>query len=570
MAISANYLKELNKGVNNPHIIVELEADSGTLKYGLHTGGFSDVLACLKGASSLQNKLNPTKGIGTRGQASFTLMGRDNFKALIRDEYLKNRRVVFKSGFVADGYAYGDYVEFYTGLISDWSRKGDELTITVADDLAAKAIIKIPVLTDANLLSTTLNYQNQNPVDIILDMILAKADRTNDITGEDNLDIPLVRVDQANMEAERDDWIPGLKFERVLVEPKPANKYLNELQVEAGCFIFHTGQKIDLKIFAPIRPGVTVDTLTDDWHIIRDTLTQSSGYLSNFYNRIVVYSDYDESGGDDAVNFEHAVMAADATSQGSSAWDEVKTKEIKCKWVRSRTYTQPSNVTGVTIYHISRANGVGAGELNWTAATSTLKWRAPLGAYGETIELTEDGRFQIFDANNQASIRMVVDFSALPGTDQTDYITISSLAGDTYAETLANRAVIRFRNPVTSVRWSVDINEINNAASFRKPGDFLDMTTDEAFEHGDDTWVGVGLMLTSVRTDFTKRTIAMEAIETKLAGSDYNSKTGFIGDGATMASDYDSATEDDKNYAYIASGTPPELGAAGDPAYVTW
>lgn len=562
MTIPAPYLAELNKGYNSPNIIVELEADSGTLKYGLHSGGFSDVLPCLKGASSLQNKLNPSKGIGTRGQASFTLTGRDNFKGLVRDEYLKNRRVLFKSGFVADGYAYGDYVEFYTGLISDWSRKGDELTITVADDLAAKATVKLPVADDASPLTSVINYQNMNPVDIILDMVKLQ------------LEVAADSVDTSNMEAERDDWIPGLKFERVLVEPKPANKYLNELQVEAGCFIFHTGQKVDLKIFAPIRPGVTVDTLTDDWHIIRDTLTQSSGYLSNFYNRIVVYSDYDESGGDDAANFEFAVVAADATSQHSSAWDEVKTKEIKCKWVRSRTYTQPSNVTGVTIYHISRANGVGTGKLDFEAATGTLKWRAPSGAYGETIELSEDGRFQLFDANNQASVRVVVDFSLLPGTDQTDSIIISSLAGDTYAETLANRAVIRFRNPVTSVRWSVDINEINNGTAFRKPGDFIDMTTDEAFEHGDDTWVGVGLMLTSVRTDFTKRTIAMEAIETKLAGSDYNSKTGFIGDGTTMASDYDSATDDDKNYAYIASGGPPEedyvLGTANDPAYVTW
>ena len=120
---------------------------------------------------------------------------------------------------------------------------------------------------------------------------------------------------------------------------------------------------------------------------------------------------------------------------------------------------------------------------------------------------------------------------------------------------------------------SPDINEINNGTVFRKPGDFINLTTDEAFEYGEDTWSGVGLMLTSVRSDFTKRTIAMEAIETKLAGSNYNSKTGFIGDAATMASVYDSATDDDKNYAYIAQDNdpdPPTLGTAEDPAYVTW
>jgi hypothetical protein len=157
--------------------------------------------------------------------------------------------VVFKSGFITDGYAYGDYCEFYTGLISDWRRKGEELTITVADDLAAKGKIKLPEPSDETPLSTVINYQNMNPIDIILDIV------------KNQLGIAALRVDTANIVTEQTDWIPALKFERVLVEPKSANKYLNELQVEAGCFLFHTGQKIDLKIFAPIKPWITVGKL---------------------------------------------------------------------------------------------------------------------------------------------------------------------------------------------------------------------------------------------------------------------------------------------------------------------
>jgi hypothetical protein len=227
----------------------------------------------------------------------------------------------------------------------------------------------------------------------------------------------------------------------------------------------------------------------------------------------------------------------------------------------------------VSIYHLSRANGVGVGKLNFEAATSNLKWRAPLGAYGETIELSEDGRFQLFDANNLASVRVVVDFSLLPTGDATDNITVSSLAGDTYAETLANRAIIRFRNPVATIKWSVDINEINNGTILRKPGDFLYMTTDEAFGHSDEAWTDEGLMLTSIRSDFTKRVVAMEAIETKLSGSGYQSKVGFIHGGTPV--DYDaSPSEEEKKYAYIADTAvdPPLLDVDGlnDPAYVTW
>jgi hypothetical protein len=556
--LPANYQTELAKKVNTPNVIVEIEADSGTIKIGFYHGGFTDVIPALNGITPLQNKLDPSKGFATRGRPTFSIIGSEVFKPIIKDEYLNARTITFKAGFVADGFAYSDYIEFYSGDFVDWDRKGEILTIKAADTLASKGTMKIPAPADTTLLSTIRNYQNMNAIDITLDML----------KDADTLAIPAARVDTTNMEAVRDDWIDSI-FDRVLIEPEKANDHFNELQRDAGFFLFHNNEKIDITAFAPLKPGVSIDTMSDNGHILGNSLTQNGGYLNNFWNRILVYIDYDESGQDDIKNYEHAELAADAVSQGATKNNEVSTLIIKSKWVRSRTYTQPSNVTGVTIYHMSRANasGVPTGTLTWTVATSTLQWTAPGGAIGASIEITVDGQFQLIDANNNASIRVVVDFSALPVGDQTDDITITALNGDIQAQTLAKRTLRRFTNPVTTVKWSTDINEINNGTVLRKPGDFILMTTDEAFERGQDTWVDEQLMITSIRPNFMKRIIEFEAIETTLAGSAYESRVGFWAPNSHP--DYDASDEEEKKYGFWCDAGE-KLGAADDEPRVWW
>src|SRR3972149_7361571 len=95
IVLTTAYKAELNKkGFNTPNIILEIVLDSGMIKWGQHPGGFSDVFPILKDAASIQNKLDPKGGYTTRGQMSFTILGRDNFKNLIQNSRLKNRRVI--------------------------------------------------------------------------------------------------------------------------------------------------------------------------------------------------------------------------------------------------------------------------------------------------------------------------------------------------------------------------------------------------------------------------------------------------------------------------------------------
>ena len=90
-----------------------------------------------------------------------------------------------------------------------------------------------------------------NPVDIMTDILL------------EQLDIDPALIDLGSFDAERDMWLSGWRFGRVLTEPREADQYLNELQVETNSYIVHDGEKITFKAFSPPAPGQEVEEWTD-------------------------------------------------------------------------------------------------------------------------------------------------------------------------------------------------------------------------------------------------------------------------------------------------------------------
>ncbi len=556
ITLTTAYLEQIKSGSNRTDVILSVELDSGTVKWGFTApNGFSDVAPIIGSVTSTQNKLDQKKGASTRGNITFTIIGRDNFKTLMQNEYLKNRRVTRYDGFVAPGFLFSDYAATFTGIISDWKRKGDTLTITVMDDLAdgAKDIPEANATKTQNI-DYTGSGAGMNPVDIMQNIIKTQ------------MGVSASLVDDTQFDSEQATWLAGYLFSRVLTVPADANKYLNELQVETNSFIFNDGEKISFKVFAPPVPGTSVEAWTDDTNILIDTLTCDSGYKDFFFNQIWVYYDYDESGSDGEDNFEAVAIQLDSDSQGASQWDETKTKKVKSKWIRSLTFIQPTNVTGVVIYHASVNNGAGSGTLTFTfdaGGEHTLKWTAPGGTIGEAVTVSKDGKFQVFDADETKWIRVVVTNGSLAGSNQSDSITIITLGGSVFADALAQKLLSRYRDPSSTVKFDVDINNVAFGTSFIKPSDLKDLTTDEAFEKGDSTWALERLMLTSVQPDFANNRVHIEAIETKM----YR-QYGFIAPASQP--DWDGASDAEKEYCYIGDAANNELGAGNDPGFFVW
>jgi len=546
ITLSAAYLAELKKGTNTPDTVLEVMLDASTQYWG-YSATASDVRPIIKSVSSLQNKLDGKTGYTTRGQLTVTIVGRDNFKSLIANNYLKNRRVTRKDGFL--GIAYTDYAATFTGIITDWKRKGDELTLTISDDMV-EADKKIPVETEEK--TQYLDYTNSNPVDVMTNILLTQ------------LGIASGLVNSTQFTSERDNWLNGWKVSRVLTEPKAAGDYLHELQEETNSFLVHDGEKISFKVFAPPLPSTTVQGWNDNEHILDGSLSTDSGYKDAFYNRVVVYYDYDESGSDKEENFEAAVIDSDTVSQGAGVWDEIQTKVIRSKWIKTYAFSHET-ITGLKPYHASVNNGAGTGTVTYTydaGGQHTLQWTPPGDTIGEAVTISKDGKYQVFGADKTKYIRVLVTTADLPGSSDTGGLTLTAINGASFATFLARKILNRFRDPAASVKFQVGINNVAYGSAFLKPTDLIDLTTDEAFEYGEEGWAGERIMLTSVRPDVEKGVVDVEGLETK-----QYKIYGFIAPASQP--DWDSASDAEKLYAYIGDASN-KLGAANDDGRYIW
>ncbi|MCK5615569.1 hypothetical protein KAR91_77610, partial [Candidatus Pacearchaeota archaeon] len=526
ITFSAKYLEEAAKIPNTPDVIVEIELDSGSIKIG-EAVPFVGVITALDKPTSFQNKIDPEKGYATLGKLSFQITGRENFKDLVKNEFLKNRRVTKYEGFVADGFTFSDYAKTYTGIISNWSRTGDVLTVTVADDMQPTTK-SVPAENETK--TQYLDYSNMNPVDMKTNLILTQAV------------VPPARVDSAQFTSERDLWLAGWKFQRILVKPTKIKELLNELMESTNSFVIHDGELISYKVFSPPVPGQTVVELRDSYEILDNSVSQDSGYLDRFYNRLVIYFDYDESGEDKEKNFDSVYDTNDADSQSGPEWDETTTKRIYSKWIKSHTFDQPATLP-IVLYHVSKSNGVSEGktghEIKWNGTNKTLSWTSPDGTEGETLTIEEEGRFDLYDADRRKFVRVIVtDFATLDAAgNTTETITITALSGFNYAVTLANKWLNRYRDPVATVPFKVGLNHTSNNGVMWKPTDAFRLTTDDACVKGKDSFNAEPMMLLSVRPDGGSNEIALTSIQTKI----YR-RYGFIGP-ASITSDYPDATE---------------------------
>lgn len=90
-----------------------------------------------------------------------------------------------------------------------------------------------------------------------------------------------------------------------------------------------------------------------------------------------------------------------------------------------------SNITGVTML-FAAANSEGAGTLTYINSSKSFRWTPPGGSIGIAKSCAEDCRLALFGDGGIGKVDIDVDFSALPGSDQTDTITIANVLNELF------------------------------------------------------------------------------------------------------------------------------------------
>lgn len=97
--------------------------------------------------------------------------------------------------------------------------------------------------------------------------------------------------------------------------------------------------------------------------------------------------------------------------------------------IYSKSCTGISNITGVTVDD-GPGSADGAGTLAYTNSGKTLTWTPNGGSAGTATALTADGRYAI--PGSAGYLFVTVDYSELPGSDQSDTITVTQLANELF------------------------------------------------------------------------------------------------------------------------------------------
>jgi hypothetical protein len=534
ITFSSEYLAEQKNPNKSPDTIITLTLTGKTIKWGIHK--HLDVIPCLESSISFQTKIDPSNSLATIGKLQFDIMGSANFNPVIASYRLKGRRVDVEEGFAAvedtgaAGIARNKYVTTFTGVISDYNIDGEKLSLYVSDETELLRT-KYPETNDSG--TQYHDYSDSNPIDTMINLIATQAGVT--------------KYDSTQFTSERDAWYNGWRYQRVITDSEDILDYLAQLQEETMSSIFHDGENIFFKSFAPLEPGSSPKSLSDDLNLLKKKTKVESGYTDAFFNRIEVYYNYDESGSDNKdENFESVYTKDDTDSQ--SDWGETITKVIQAKWIKTITFTQPSNITGCGIYHVSASNGISSGKtghsVTFVQADSTLQWTAPDGAIGEAVTIEEDGRYTLYDADENKYIRVIVTFANLPVSDQSDTITIAALSGDTYAQIIGDRFLNRFSVPLPTISAEVDLKDFHTGGDMFAPMQTVELTSDKVAAFDKNGFTNEPCMLLSVKPSFGKAKAKITLAPTRLI-----KRYGFICPNGYP--DYATATESERSHCFI-------------------
>jgi len=536
-----NFIKALNDPSVELETVVDLELDSGTVTISeTRVHG----LPILKSASSLLHKLQPAYGKANIAKSTIRLIDESEWGPIVANNYIKNRRFNAKIG--PRGGPSASFWTYFTGLIVDFSSKSGILTIELQDDLYI-AKEKVPTENDTN--TQTLAFQNQNPIAIKEALI------------ETYGGVPSARIDADAFDFEETNNFPGWYFDRVLTRPTAIKKLINELDEQTLNFVFTDGDKVTTATFMPPPPRSELPHLEGGW--IRGSLELDGAMDEYFVNLCVVYYDYDESGNEGEECYDNVAIVSDSESQDSDHWDEVARKVIKSKWIRSFTIAQPSNISGVVVYHCNPQNGAGTGNLAYNSTNKTLTWTAPGDSAGAAVKVDKNGRFQLLSATTTKYIRVVVTYDDLPGSNQSDNLVISALPGAQHAATLASHWVTRYVDPQAELKFNLDLFAGINLDKFIKVSDILEITSDRIITKGRLGWDRERIMLSSVRPNFAKKQIKITGLQTK-----FKKSYGYISP-PSHTDDYDDADAAARKYAFVGDANN-QVGSNKEDGYYIW
>jgi len=146
--------------------------------------------------------------------------------------------------------------------------------------------------------------------------------------------LPSSYIPTTDWEAERDLWLSSATVYGILMKPESIEKVIGEW---SEVFMFDiwwnaVDQQVDIKALSPEPSGVTINTLTEGYDIIQDSLKIERKSKDRFTEIRVGYNKIDYSEKNDIEQFATWQISADASRAGSDRYNGNSVKTILSRW----------------------------------------------------------------------------------------------------------------------------------------------------------------------------------------------------------------------------------------------
>lgn len=259
----------------------------------------------------------------------------------LASKYPRNKTVKVKAGFAAPSWAAADYIDYFVGIVEDWSLEKNEAKIIVRD-YSKSWKTKVPSKWESVLDDVT--WTNQHPIDVCLDIL------RNRINVRDS------KFVTSSFDAVK-TALAGWKVSRTITkEPVDADDLLHELRLlMSAYFIPQPDGKIRIKRWDANEAAV--ESLNDDNFMIRDY----QGNAPILINQTHIYFGWDGNG-NEAADFAEFRAGVDGTSQTN--WNEMKLKEIKDKWTLAADVAQIQDLEGKILARYANPPAIIPGDVS--------------------------------------------------------------------------------------------------------------------------------------------------------------------------------------------------------------
>lgn len=210
-----------------------------------------------------------------------------------------------------------------------FTRSGDVLTFTAhgqwgTTDVAHSAddVVQLCVV-----------WSDTNVIDALYELLVTGAGLPASYIPYDNGATGI----NENWDDEKELWLSGSKVNGIIMKPEGIEKVIGEFTEQ---FMFDvwwnaTNQEVNIKALSPEPSGVTINTLTEGYNILADSVKVKRESKKRHTEIQVWYGKIDYSDKDEIENYALARISADANKAGSDQYNQNSIKVILCRWINT-------------------------------------------------------------------------------------------------------------------------------------------------------------------------------------------------------------------------------------------